>query len=984
MRAVVAPAPPGSRGDAKKTRGPGRPARGESGDLRHFLPLILTAALGLAGTGAAYEIARLWQAERDAAQFERLAGDRRQDLQRTINASLEVLHSLASYFRGSQIVEREEFRTFVDDPLRRHPEIYSLQWRPRVLADERAAFEARERGKGSASYQIRDATLAGRLVRAGLRPEYFPVLYAEPLEPSRPMLGLDRTNEPERRKLTERTLRRAGRGAIPSASGGVRLSELASDARDPYAILVNLPVYRHGAAPEGEAERLRALAGFVVAVYRVGGLLEAALRRDRLAGMDIAIVDESPDLPAELLYYRPAKRVARLEPGDWTRHTGLRSTGTVRIADRKLTLVSLARRDPAPDALAFWAAGTVLVLFSAIGASLWSSLRHTREIQGLVVDRGREIEERQRSERTLRRAEARLQRQNLCLTELASESFIRYRRLGDAFRTLTVRVAETLEVERTSVWRFTDGEGSIGRFGAIECLHLYERDLDRHSAGGTISAAECPAYFTALCEGRVVAVDDALADPRTCELNAYLAPLGVSSMLDAPVRLGDAVVAIICCEHTGPARRWTVDEEVFAGSVADLASLALQVFQHDRAQRALARSEERYRSLVDATTNVVGIVSRSGEVVEHTASWETFTGQGEADGRGMGYLAALHPEDRPLVLPAFWEAADRSPAVYEADVRVRRHDGIYRLLHYRAVPVLETDGGIREWVVAGTDVTEARAAERVLAEAHRALEVRVAERTRELALANERLKELDRLKSEFLATMSHELRTPLNSIIGFTGILTQGIAGPLNPEQHKQLSMVYGSAKHLLALISDLLDLSRIESGRMEIALGPVQLPEVVGEVMQVLGPSAGQKAIALVRVMPDDLPEIHSDRKKIFQILLNLASNAVKFTARGEVRIIGRTDGDGVALSVLDTGIGIKPENMGFLFEAFRQIEGSAERRYEGAGLGLHLSLRLARLLGGDIRAESTYGRGSRFTLTLPARASGENGGEPQGVSSS
>ncbi len=938
-------------------------AREGQATLRHYFPLILTAALGLACTGAAFEITRIWQAERDGARFERLANDRRQRVQRTINASLEVLHSLASFFRGSQMVERHEFRTFLDDSLRRHPEIYSLQWRPRVLAAERAAFEAQARAEGIADYEIRDATLAGRLVRAGARPDYFPVLFAEPLERSRVILGLDRSNEPERQSLLERTLRRSGRSALPVASGGVRLSELESDTRDPYAILVTMPVYRHGGVPRNEAERLHGLAGFVVAMYRVGGLLEAALRREAPGGMDLAVVDESEGLPAELLYYHPARApgAPRLGPGNWMRRTGLRSKGTVKLADRSLSLVSLARSDRTLGALAFWVAGTVLVLFSVTGASLWISLRHTRRIQDLLVDLGREIEERQRSERTLRQAEARLQRQNLALTELASEGFIHYQRLGDAFRMLTERVAHTLEVGRTSVWRFTDSNT------AIECLHLYERDLDRHSADGAISMTECPAYVAALRQGRILAAEDARHDPRTCELAPYLAPLGVTSMLDAPVRLGDAVVGIVCHEHTGPPRRWTVDEQVFAGSVADLVSLALEIWQHNRARTALALSEERYRSLVCAITNVIGIVTAAGEMVEHTPSWEIFTGQGEAEARGTGYLAALHPEDRPLVLPRFRDAAGRTPQVCEMELRVRRHDGVYRLLQYRAVPVLEAAGAVREWVVAGTDVTEAREAVWSLAKVHQALEARVAERTLELAAANERLRELDRLKSEFLATMSHELRTPLNSIIGFTGILRQGIAGPLNSEQHKQISMVYGSAKHLLTLINDLLDLSRIESGRMEVAPGPVSLPEVVTEVVHVLRPLAAQKGIDLNVEISGDLPEIQSDRKKVFQVLLNLANNAVKFTERGEVRIGGRVDGGGVEVSVLDTGIGIKPENMGYLFEAFRQIEGSAERRFEGAGLGLHLSLRLARMLGGDIRAESSYGRGSRFTLSLP-----------------
>jgi signal transduction histidine kinase len=258
-------------------------------------------------------------------------------------------------------------------------------------------------------------------------------------------------------------------------------------------------------------------------------------------------------------------------------------------------------------------------------------------------------------------------------------------------------------------------------------------------------------------------------------------------------------------------------------------------------------------------------------------------------------------------------------------------------------------------------------AQDALRQAHDELETKVAERTRELQEANVQLREVDRLKSEFLATMSHELRTPLNSIIGFTGIILQGLTGPISDEQRKQLSMVYGSAKHLLGLINDLLDLSRIESGKMEVVRQPFQVNDVVAEVAQSLSPMVSQKGLRLITEPPDGPVEIMSDRKKVFQILLNLANNAVKFTDQGEVRIECRIETGALVVSVTDTGIGIKPENLPLLFEAFRQVDSSSRRRYEGAGLGLHLCKKLVALLGGAIWAESEFGRGSRFAFTLP-----------------
>ncbi len=256
-----------------------------------------------------------------------------------------------------------------------------------------------------------------------------------------------------------------------------------------------------------------------------------------------------------------------------------------------------------------------------------------------------------------------------------------------------------------------------------------------------------------------------------------------------------------------------------------------------------------------------------------------------------------------------------------------------------------------------------------LRKAHNELEEKVTARTRELAQANIQLKEMDRLKSEFIATMSHELRTPLNSIIGFVGIILKGIAGEINEEQKKQLSMVYSSARHLLSLINDILNLSRIESGKMEIFLTRFKLGEVVAEVAQILSPMISPKDLRLVTEITGDIPEITGDREKLFQILLNLTNNAVKFTSKGEIRIDCRMDNHNLMVTVSDTGIGIKRENMEYLFEAFRQVDGSAQRRYEGAGLGLHLCRKLVGLLGGTIWATSEYEKGSKFTFTLPIR---------------
>ena len=227
-------------------------------------------------------------------------------------------------------------------------------------------------------------------------------------------------------------------------------------------------------------------------------------------------------------------------------------------------------------------------------------------------------------------------------------------------------------------------------------------------------------------------------------------------------------------------------------------------------------------------------------------------------------------------------------------------------------------------------------------------------------------------KDRFLAGMSHELRTPLNAIIGFTGTLLMKLPGPLTEEQERQLQIVDSSARHLLSLINDILDVAKIESGKVSISPEPVALQEVVNEVGESLRAMAEGKRLRLEVELPPEPVVAVSDRRALQQILLNLANNAIKYTESGSVTIELQRPLDGrTAIAVRDTGIGIREEDRARLFQAFEQLDASSTRRFHGVGLGLHLSQRLATLIGASLDCDSTYGEGSTFTLTLPVNVS-------------
>ena len=238
---------------------------------------------------------------------------------------------------------------------------------------------------------------------------------------------------------------------------------------------------------------------------------------------------------------------------------------------------------------------------------------------------------------------------------------------------------------------------------------------------------------------------------------------------------------------------------------------------------------------------------------------------------------------------------------------------------------------------------------------------------RQLEAAKERAEAADRLKSAFLATMSHELRTPLNSIIGFTGILLQGLGGPVNEEQAKQLSMVRVSANHLLSLISDILDISKIEAGQLTVAGEPFDLRESILKVVQSVRPLAEKKGLELTVVVGEDVGVFNGDARRVEQVVLNLLSNAVKFTEHGGIRVTCVHEAGSYVTSVADTGIGIKEDDLARLFKPFHQIDIGLSRKYEGTGLGLSICKKLVELMGGSIRVESRPGAGSTFGFTLP-----------------
>jgi PAS domain S-box-containing protein len=427
-----------------------------------------------------------------------------------------------------------------------------------------------------------------------------------------------------------------------------------------------------------------------------------------------------------------------------------------------------------------------------------------------------------------------------------------------------------------------------------------------------------------------------------------------------------------------------------------------QFMERKRIEQGLRDSEERYRSMIGALDEGIMLVDVERRVFATNASAERILGVTSAEVVGarasQQFPDAVFEDGRPVgrALP-FFETLETGEPRQNVVFKIPRADGQAVWISMNSQPLTRHEGKANAALVSFTDISARRAAEESLRAAHAELESRVEKRTSQLTEANTRLqseivereraqremrlaKELadtaNQAKSAFLANMSHELRTPLNAVIGFSELLEQQIFGQLNDKQTAYVGNVLVSGRHLLQLVNDILDISKVEAGRMDLAYELTPIGGIVDVVRGVIQALAAKKGINFEVSVPDDLPPVQVDPGRIKQVLYNLISNAIKFTPRGGfVRLSAHADGQYLVVEVTDSGVGIAHEDLGRLFREFEQLPQPGGVRPEGTGLGLALTRRLVELHGGKVEVDSELGKGSTFSVYLRLRTPDESG---------
>jgi len=559
------------------------------------------------------------------------------------------------------------------------------------------------------------------------------------------------------------------------------------------------------------------------------------------------------------------------------------------------------------------------------------------------------------------RNEQLLQNQQVLL-QLTKENFTDQQ---SAFNKIVSVAAAKMHVSRAIIWLFNEDHT------ALVSQSLY--------ANGAVSneevkvlAKEFPEYFSLVNESGFLSTSDVANHPATQAMAAdYFSPLNIISVLNTPIRLQGKVIGIVTQAQTDTARQWTLADEEFCRSIADICAQVLLECERKQAVEQLRVSENQLKNVIEGAQ--LGYWDWDYKTGKHAVNerWLTMLGLSRADIKNhiSDWEALIHPDDKQAVLEVV-ERHIQTGENYLAEFRMQHKQGYWVWIEGSGA-VVEYEGSTRNPLrLCGThqDISERKKSELELENYKDNLESLVIERTKELELSRDEAESASKAKSEFLSSMSHELRTPMNAVLGFSQLLASDTEAPLSEDQQESLGLIIDSGEHLLDLINDVLDLAKIESGKEDIDFQVVDVAEIITQVENLIQDQAEQQAICLVKADKSQRLKIVVDARKLKQILLNFASNAIKYNEeQGELKFSYYPVNDNkLRVCVSDTGAGIADELLPSVFESFNRLD-KVNSNIQGTGIGLTICKQLVELMSGDIGVSKNPEKGLTFWIEFP-----------------
>lgn len=833
------------------------------------------------------------------------------------------IQSIGAFFLASQQVEQHEFSVFVRTILNQLPALQSVGWAQRVTQAERVAFERQMQETGLPDFRVREPGVYGS--PAGPRPDYYPLTYVEPFAERRPVLGMDMAVEPVRRDALAQA-RDSGQIVMTGP-----IFPYVSTVQTPSVLLL-APVYTAGPPPQAVAERQRRITGMVMFLVLPAELIEQALRPVIPPDLDVLLLDVTDGTPQPLALYASG---AVQSPEQLDLAVFMRDAAIVIEQQRYGRVWQFALR-PGATYPHFWLNGdvvsrTIIAIASVIVFFAFIGQRQQHDAR----------------QRRLTRTYA--------LLSAINQMIIREREPQRIFQAVCRIAVEVGGFRMAWIGQRQAGSDQLAPVAFAGEAGDYLDNLHISLSEDTT----CPTA-QALRSGQAMIVNNLATDERVALWREAALRLGYRASASFPLLVDGEVYATLSL-YAGQPAFFDADEVRLLKELADDVAFAIVVGRQEAQLRA---SEQRNHLIVSTLPDLVFRLDRQGVFIDFSApSTAMLLKPPEAFlGRSLEEVlpAELCGQFRDALTTAF-ATGELQTVAYQ--LLINDHE---RFFEARIKASLAGD----EAIAIVRDVTAWRMAELALQAERDLLARRVAERTAELSRANAELARAVRTKDEFLANMSHELRTPLNAILALSESLLEELRGPLNERQQAAVRAIEASGRHLLALINDVLDLAKIEAGRMEISREVVAVSDLCEASIALIKEQANKKRIRLSLQLDNPHARFLADPRRLKQILVNLLSNAVKFTPDGgsvELRVATDANQGTIAFTVSDTGIGIAPEQLQYLFQPFVQLDSSLSRQHEGSGLGLALVRRLADLHGGSVAVTSEPGKGSEFTVTLP-----------------